>query len=84
MFEYNEAKLELNIKGTKYEIREPSAQEQEEISGEFKDVSESGKSAVQIYTDFFEKLGLKKDVTMGMSMNGLLALFAYVVGSKKN
>lgn len=82
-FVYEEEELELTYKGTVHKFRAPSAYESKEISKKFKDADEKT-DAVDIYIKFFEQIGLPEEVTSKMSLKGLLDLFAYTVGAKKN
>lgn len=82
-FQYEDEELELNYKGTVHKFRAPSAYEQKELAEKFKDADETT-NAVDLYIGFFEALGLQKEVLGKMSMKGLLGLFEYAVGSKKN
>lgn len=82
-FVYEDEELELTYKGTVYKFRAPSAFEQKEMSRKFREADENT-DAVDLYVGFFETLGLPKDVLGKMSLKGLLDLFSYSVGSKKN
>lgn len=82
-FQYEDEELELNYKGESHKFRAPSAYEQKQLSDTFKNADEST-DAVTIYVDFFVSLGLPKEIVSKMSMKGLLGLFEYAVGSKKN
>jgi len=82
-FEYKEENLVLIYKGQNYEFRAPSAIEQRQISRKFKEADENA-DVVGLYVDFFVQLGCPQDVLEKMSMTGLLDLFAYSVGAKKN
>lgn len=82
-FVYEEEKLELKYKDTVHEFRAPSAFEQKNISKRFREADENT-DAVDLYVDFFVELGLPKDVLTKMTLKGLLDLFSYAVGTKKN
>lgn len=82
-FVYEDEELELNYKGTVHKYRQPSAFEQKELSKKFKEADEKT-DAVDLYIDFFKVLGLPEDVLGKMSLKGLLGLFDYTVGAKKN
>lgn len=85
-FIYEDEELELTYKGTTYKFRAPSAFEQQEVLRTFKQTEENQKQGdgIQIYIDFFVNLGLTEEVLKKMSLKGLLDLFSYSVGSKKN
>jgi hypothetical protein len=82
-FVYEEEELELTFKGDVLKFRQPSAFEQKEMSKKFKNADENT-DAVDLYIEFFKQLGLPEDVLGKMSLKGLLDLFGYVVGTKKN
>lgn len=82
-FEYVEEELSLTIKGEVYKFRQPSAFEQKEISKTFRQADEKT-DAVDLYVEFFKTLGLPEEVVIKMSLQGLLDLFSYSVGAKKN
>jgi restriction endonuclease S subunit len=82
-FVYQEEELELKIKDESFKFRQPSAYEQKAMAKKFREADEQTE-AVDIYIDFFVSLGLPKEVLEKMSLKGLLDLFAYTVGSKKN
>jgi hypothetical protein len=82
-FEYVEEELSLKYKGNEYKFRQPSAFEQKDIGRKFKEATEDT-DAVDIYVQFFVGLGLPEDVVNKLSMKGLLDLFGYAVGAKKN
>jgi hypothetical protein len=82
-FEYHEETLELKIKDQVYPFRSPSAYDQKELSKKFKEATDD-MQAVDLYIEFFVGLGLPKEVLAKLSMKGLLGLFEYAVGAKKN
>ena len=82
-FEYVEEEMSLKYKGEVYKFRQPSAYEQKEISKTFR-LADENTDAVDLYIDFFKLLGLPSEVLLGMSLQGLLDLFSYAVGAKKN
>lgn len=82
-FVYEEEELELTYKGTVYKFRQPSAYEQKEISKTFRQADENT-DAVDLYISFFKSLGLPEEILGKMSLTGLLDLFSYAVGAKKN
>lgn len=82
-FVYEEEELELSYKGTVHKFRQPSAFEQKEMSKKFKNADDNT-DAVDLYIEFFKGLGLPEDVLGKMSLKGLLDLFSYTVGAKKN
>jgi hypothetical protein len=82
-FTYEDEELELNYKGTSYKFRAPSAFEQKETSRKFREADDKT-DAVDLYIEFFESLGLPKEILGKMTLKGLLDLFGYAVGSKKN
>lgn len=82
-FKYEDEKLELDFKGTIYMFRAPSALEQQAVSKKFKHADENT-DALDLYIEFFESLGIPKDVSSQMSMKGIVELFSYAVGAKKN
>jgi hypothetical protein len=82
-FVYEEEKLELTCQGVVYPFRQPSAYEQKNMAKKFRDADENT-DAVDLYIEFFVSLGLPADVCGKMSLKGLLGLFEYAVGSKKN
>lgn len=85
MFQYEDEQLPVKIKGKEYSLRAPSAKEQDDISKMFTDAKgKEGVSAVEIYANFFETIGLPKEVSMSMTLKGMVDLFSYVVGAKKN
>lgn len=83
-FKYEDEELELDFKGQVIKFRAPSALEQQAVSKRFKDAVDTDVSAIDLYIQFFESLGIPKDVTEKMSMKGLVDLFSYSVGAKKN
>lgn len=82
-FVYEDEELELTYKGTAYKYRQPSAFEQKHMSKKFKEADDNT-DAVDLYIEFFKELGLPEDVLGKMSLKGLLDLFSYTVGAKKN
>jgi hypothetical protein len=82
-FVYEEEELELTYKGVAHKFRQPSAYEQKEMSKKFKAADENT-DAVDVYIEFFKQLGLPEEVLGKMSLKGLLDLFGYAVGTKKN
>ena len=82
-FVYEEEELELTYKGTTHKFRQPSAYEQKEMSKKFKNADDNT-DAVDLYIEFFKQLGLPEEVLGKMSLKGLLDLFSYTVGTKKN
>lgn len=82
-FVYEDEELELTYKGTVYKYRQPSAYEQKQMSKKFKEADDNT-DAVDLYIEFFKELGLPEDVLGKMSLKGLLDLFSYTVGAKKN
>lgn len=80
---YEEKELELTVKGKVYKFRQPSAIEQKEMAVKFREASDDT-HAVDMYVDFFVNLGIPKDVLVKFSMEGLIGLFGYAVGAKKN
>lgn len=82
-FTYEDEKLELNYGGKTYEFRAPSALEQKATAKKFREADENT-DASDLYLDFFKSLGLPEEVLVKMSMKGLMGLFEYAVGAKKN
>jgi hypothetical protein len=82
-FQYEDEELELIYKGQTYKYRAPSAVEQQNTGKKFKSADEST-DVIGIYLNFFEGLGLPKEVLEKMSTKGLSDLFVYTLGSKKN
>lgn len=82
-FQYEDEELELNYKGTVYKFRAPSALEQRATSKKFREASDDV-DALDLYVEFFENLGLPKEVLEKMTMKGLMELFSYSLGAKKN
>ena len=82
-FQYDDEELELIYKGQSYKFRAPSAMEQRATSKKFREADEDV-DAVALYTDFFVSLGLPLEVLEKMSMKGLMDLFSYSLGAKKN
>jgi hypothetical protein len=82
-FVYEDEELELTVKGVVYKFRQCSAYEQKEMSNKFKNADDNT-DAVDLYIDFFVSLGLPREVLEKMSLKGLLDLFGYTVGAKKN
>ena len=82
-FVYEDEELELTYKGEVHKFRAPSAYEQKAMAKKFKE-SDEKTDAVDLYIEFFKELGLPEDVLGKMSLKGLLDLFAYAVGAKKN
>jgi hypothetical protein len=82
-FVYEEEELELSFNGVAHKFRQPSAFEQKEMSKKFKNADENT-DAVDLYIEFFKQLGLPEEVLGKMSLKGLLDLFGYTVGTKKN
>lgn len=82
-FNYEDEKLELNYSGTKYPFRAPSALEQKATARKFREADENT-DASDLYIEFFKSLGLPEEVLIKMSMKGLMGLFEYAVGAKKN
>ncbi len=82
-FEYKEEELDLTFKGEVYKFRQPSAYEQKEITKTFRQ-ADADTDAVDLYINFFKELGLPEEVLGKMSLQGLLDLFSYAVGAKKN
>lgn len=83
-FKYEDEELELELKDQKIKFRAPSALEQKAISKKLKEFDEETEDPVEIYMAFFESLGLSREVTGKMSFKGLMDLFGYSVGVKKN
>lgn len=84
-FVYEDEELELTYKGTVHKFRTPSAFEQQDVMKKFKAAEKAeDQDGLQIYIDFFVNLGLPETVLQKMSLKGLLDLFSYSVGSKKN
>jgi hypothetical protein len=82
-FQYEDEELELVYKGTTHKYRAPSAVEQQGIAKKFRDIDENT-DAVDLYIEFFEMLGIPKEVLQKMSVRGISDMFVYTVGSKKN
>lgn len=82
-FEYVDEILELKYQGQSYSFRAPSALEQKQIAKDFKNASEET-DVIEMYVSFFVQLGLPKEVLEKMSVKGIVDLFSYAVGSKKN
>lgn len=82
-FEYKDEELVLVVRGTKYPFRAPSAKEQRQIAKTFKEANED-MDVLEIYVGFFVALGLPREVLETMSMRGLVDLFTYAIGGKKN
>jgi len=83
MFEYQEEELSLKMGDKVYNFRQPSAYEHKLISRKFKEADENT-DAVDIYQDFFIRLGLPEEVVQKLPFKGLVDLFGYSVGAKKN
>ncbi len=81
-FKYEAEELSLEIGDKKYPFREPSHIEQSSLKAKFE--SASPENAFNIYIDFFVGLGLPKEPLDKMSVRGLIGLFEYAVGAKKN
>jgi len=82
-FVYESKELKATINGKEYSFREPSALKQKEMSKRFREAT-ADQDAVDLYIDFFKDLGLPEDVLNEMTLTGLLDLFSYTVGAKKN
>lgn len=82
-FVYEDEMLELNYKGEVYKFRQPSAVEQSAIGKKFREATED-QDGIQMYIEFFKSLGLPEDVLSKMSTKGLMDLFSYCLGTKKN
>jgi hypothetical protein len=82
-FVYEEEELELKYKEDVHKFRQPSAFEQKNMAKKFRNADENT-DAVDLYVEFFVMLGLPDEVLNKMSLKGLLGLFEYAVGSKKN
>jgi hypothetical protein len=82
-YEYIEEQLELKYKGEVYPFRPASAYEQRALNNKFKEADENT-DAVDLYINFFKELGLPEEVLSKMSLKGLLGLFDYTIGTKKN
>lgn len=82
-FVYEDEELELKYKEDVYKFRQPSAFEQKEMSKKFKNADDNT-DAVDLYIEFFKQLGLPEEILGKMSLKGLLDLFGYTVGTKKN
>lgn len=82
-FQYEDEELELIYKGKTYKFRAPSALEQRMTSKKFREAGPEA-DAVELYLEFFADLGLPRDILEKMSMKGLMDLFSYALGSKKN
>jgi len=82
-YKYEDEELELNFKGQVVKFRAPSAREQQAVSKRFKEADEN-QDALDLYIEFFESLGISKEMTSQMSMKGIVELFSYAVGAKKN
>jgi len=82
-FVYEEEKLELKVGDKVYPFTTPSAKQQQLTSLKFRNADDNT-DAVDLYIEFFESLGLPKEVLEKMSMKGLTDLFSYALGSKKN
>lgn len=84
-FKYEDEKLELDYAGKKYEYRAPSALEQRALNKKFQAAQgDDTVDATDLYLEFFKSLGLPEEVLIKMSMKGLMGLFEYMVGAKKN
>lgn len=82
-FTYEDEELVLNFKGQVIKFRAPSAMEQQTVSKKFKAAGEDA-DALDLYMEFFESIGIPRDVISKMSMKGIMELFSYAVGAKKN
>lgn len=82
-FQYEDEELELIYKGETFKFRAPSAIEQRTTAKKFREATEEV-DAVELYIEFFKGLGLPEDVLNKMSMKGLMDLFSYALGAKKN
>ncbi len=87
-YEYVEEELELKTKEKVYKFRTPSAFEQKQLSKKFKDQNklkdDEKDDPVDLYINFFKELGLPEAVLNKLSFKGILGLFEYAVGAKKN
>lgn len=82
-FTYEDETLTLSYKGVDYTFRAPSVIEQRKLGKAFKEADE-GIDAFDLYINFFKELGLPEEVLSKMSMKGIISLFEYAVGVKKN
>lgn len=84
-YKYEDETLELEYGGETHKFRAPSALEQKATARKFREATNDDTvDASDLYIEFFTNLGLPKEVLVKMSMKGLMGLFEYAVGAKKN
>jgi len=82
-FVYEAEKLSLEYNGATYEFKAPTAKQQRAIGNAFKSADDDT-DVVEVYIAFFVELGLPREILEEMTLNGLISLMSYSVGSKKN
>ena len=85
-FQYEDESLELNYKGQSYAFRAPSHLENKALVANLRAMKAGDDSIDPIdeYVNFLVSLGIPKEILEKMSVKGILSLFEYSVGAKKN
>lgn len=82
VFEAKEKKMTLNLYGTKYAIRVPKMKESMELQEKVKNADP--KDVVQVYSDFFQGIGLPADALDSLDSLDFQELIGFILYPKKN
>lgn len=86
IFKIEQETLQVDLFGEVITINAPTSLQEESVQEAFSsyDSTTALKHPTTIYKDFFVGLGLAREKLDLLSSKQLMALFAFVVGSKKN
>lgn len=83
-FVVSSKKLRLVIDGVGHEFRAPSIADTEWLAEQMSEAGTNARKSIEIYCEFFERLGLSRDIFKQLHQDSLTEFLNHVLVGKKN